>query len=296
MQVLPERDGVNEARDFHPAAQIPCELPDGSRIYVDLDAIAPVGHQHGPCLKGHFWLLVEEPTFRRSGQHTIMKRLTSRWTMVGIPENIQQLKDLLPSVRFIDGGYFRLGATLGTISSYGKNAVGNDALREWCESPNFHEMAEDAMARILKQDAANARPPDPSLSREELDGYPNEFWPYLVRMDSGYIGMAGVHLPPAMLPAYKKWERKNKKENTFIPDPRILDYDIWDQVPPELRPFLAWDDLFDRPGFREPDSTEYEKAMSRKCTKWWNGQMIPKAIEAMEAASSSVANPQEEPK
>jgi len=113
--------------------------------------------------------------------------------------------------------------------------------------------------------------------------YPKEFWPFLDRVDSGVIGMPPEKASAAMLHEYRTWERRNKKEDSFVPDPRILDCDIWQRVPPELRPFLIWDDLFERPGFRAPDGSEYEAAMSRKATKWWNGWIIPQVLDALES-------------
>ena len=67
--------------------------------------------------------------------------------------------------------------------------------------------------------------------------------------------------------------KDEQKGGLLRPGPRILDWKIWHEVPLELKPFLTWDDLFDRPGFRSPDGSEYEKAMSRKATRWWNAMM-----------------------
>ena len=109
-------------------------------------------------------------------------------------------------------------------------------------------------------------------------------------MDSGLIAMPTDKADPAMVRKYRAWARENKREDSFIPDPRIVDSEVWHEVPPELKPFLAWDDLFDRPGFRNPNDTEYEKAMSRKATKWWNEWITPKILKAIEPTSSEDKN------
>ena len=289
MTLRPQDDRVSEVEGFDPGTQKPCRLADGSVLYVDLSAIAPPGHPHGTCLEGHFWLRVEESTMRRRGDSTIMKRLHLCWEMVKRPENMYQLKRLLPVVRVIDGRAIRIGCTLGNFAFHAKDERTAKRIRKWEESAPMDRIADMTGTLIEAQDAANSRPPVPVLSHEELDGYPKGFWPYLVRVDSGCIGMTKESSAgkASLVRRYRTWERKNKKEDSFVPDPRILDYDIWQQVPPELRPFLTWDDLFERPGFRTPDGSEYEKTMSRKATQWWNEMMIPKALAAIEQFSAA---------
>jgi hypothetical protein len=283
MALLPQADRVSDAEGFDPGTQKPLVLPDGSALYVDFDAIAGPGHPHGPCLEGHIWHLAEKPAMRRRGERTIMKRLGARWEMAKRPENIYQIRALLPVIRRIGRRDIRLGCTLGNLTYHVRDENLAELIREWEESPDFTKITEEASGRIEAQDRWNRRPPEPALSEVELDGYPKEFWPFLDRVDSGVIGMPPEKASAAMLHEYRTWERRNKKEDSFVPDPRILDCDIWQRVPPELRPFLIWDDLFERPGFRAPDGSEYEAAMSRKATKWWNGWIIPQVLDALES-------------
>lgn len=283
MALLPQDDRAGDAEGFDPGPQKPLVLPDGSALFVDLAAIAAPGHSHGACLAGHFWHLAEAPVIRRCGDRTIMKRLDSRWEMAKRPQNIYQIRALLPVIRRIGGRDIRLGCALGNLTFLVRDESLAGLIGEWEESSDFNKIAEEASGRIEAQDQWNRRPPEPALSEEELDGYPKRFWPFLDRVDSRVIGMPAEKASAAMLREYRIWEHRNKKEDSFVPDPRILDYDIWQQMPPELRPFLIWDDLFERPGFRAPDGSEYEAAMSRKATTWWNGCLIPQALELLES-------------
>jgi hypothetical protein len=276
LSLLPQDDRVNDAINFDPGSQKPLILPDGSALHIDLAAIAAPGHDHGACLSGHFWHLTEEPTMRRRGKLTIMKRLRIGWKMSAQPQNIREIQNLLPVVRRLDGRYIRLGCTLQELSLRVQNKWISGLLEKWRGSALFDEIASEAKRRISAQDQWNSRLPEPSLTREELDGYPNQFWPFLDRLDTGFIGMSRERADVSVFREYRAWERRNKMEDSFVPDPRIVDYDIWHELPPELRPFLAWDDLFDRPGLRNSDGSEYEEAMVRKATKWWNASMTAK--------------------
>ena len=281
MALRPQDDGACDAVGFDPGSQEPLILSDGSALFVDLDAIAPPGHPHGPCLAGHFWHLSEEPELRRRGERTIMKRLRQRWEMAEIPTNNYQLEDLLPVVRRFEGRFIRLGCTMGKLGFFANDEKLADLIRRWQKSSSFQQVVEDANRRIAAQSRSNARPPAPALTRDELDGYPKEFWPFLVRLPSGYIGMREDVAGSTMFRDYRAWERENKREDSFVPDPRILSYDLWDKVPPELKPFLVWDELFDRPGFLHGGDTEYDRAMSRKATRWWNNWITPQILKVI---------------
>ncbi len=160
-------------------------------------------------------------------------------------------------------------------------------ISKWGESANFHQTADEAKMQLAAQDESNARPPEIVLTVNELDGYPKEFWPFLERLESGLIGMRPENAGPAMFRDYRAWERRNKREDCFVPDPRILAYDLYEKVPPELKPFLVWDELFERPGFRQPQDTEYERAMSRKATDWWNDWIMPQILAELEQKAES---------
>lgn len=282
LALRPQEDGASDAVGFDPGSQKPLVLPDGSSLFIDLDAIAKPGHPHGPCLQGHFWLLVEKADLRRRGERTVMRRNRLRWEMAVKPENIYQRKDLLPVIRCFDGHFIRLGCTIGRLGCLAQDETLSDLIYDWAGSPEFEEIAKEAGDRIAAQDQSNTRPPEPALTAEELDGYPKEFWPFLDRLESGLIGMRADISSLKLRRAYRAWEVANKREDSFVPDPRILDSSIWREVPPELKPFLVWDDLFDRPGFSHKRDTEYERAMGRKATKWWNDWITPQILTAIE--------------
>jgi hypothetical protein len=270
LALRPQEDGTSEALDFYPGSQEPLILPDGSELFVDLDAIAAPDHPHGPCLKGHFWHLSEKPTLRRRGSRTILKNLHPRWEMAEKPGNNHQLKHLLPVVRRFEGRFIHLGCTMGQLGFQTEDEKLAGLIHRWDESPGFRRIADEAKRRIAAQDQSNLRPPAPVLTRDELDGYPKEFWPFLVRLPSGLIGMDESAVGAATFRNYRTWERENKREDTFVPDPRIVDHDVWNEVPPEMKPYLVWDNLFNRPGFTYSADTEYDRAMVRKATRWWN--------------------------
>lgn len=283
MALQPQDDGVSDAVGFDPGSQEPLLLPDGGALFVDFDAIASPGHPHGPCLTGQFWHLTEKPALRRRGERTIMKSLRSQWKMEEKPDNNYQIKDLLPVVRRIGRRFIRLGCTMGELGFRVKDRKISDLILKWDESAQFQQIADEARRRITAQDQANVRPPAPTLTRDELDGYPREFWPFLVRLPSGFIGMREDAVSAAMFRIYRSWERKNKREDSFVPDPRILGHSLWHEVPPELKPYFVWDELFDRPGFRHGRNTEYDQAMSRKATRWWNNWITPQLLKAVAA-------------
>jgi len=270
MALRPQADGVSDAVGFDPGSQEPLVLPDGSALFVDFDAIAAPRHPHGPCLKGHFWNLTEKPELRRRGDRTIMKSLPSQWDMEEKPTNNHQIQYFLPVVRCIEGRFIRLGCSMGDLGFLVKDQKLADLILKWDESAHFGQIADEAKRRIAAQDQSNARPPAPVLTRDELDGYPKEFWPFLVRLPSGCIGMQEDAVSAATFRNYRSWERKNKRGDSFVPDPRILNRALWNEVPPELKPYLVWDDVFDRPGFQYRADTEYDRAMSHKATRWWN--------------------------
>lgn len=287
LALRPQDDRIGDTIGFDPGPQRPCRLPDGTALYADLAAIAPAGH--APCLPGHFWLRTESSVRCRRGNETVMRRISLDWKMVSLPQNDHQLMNLLPAVRLAEGRFIRLGITLGGLSGLAGDKRLKKAVEKWMESASMQKVLAAAHGLIKDQDRANRRPPEPTLCHEELDGYPKEFWPHLVRIESGFIGMTEKSScgDAGLMRRYRTWERMNKKEDSFVPDPRILDWEIWHEVPLELRPFLTWDDLFDRPGFRSPDGSEYEKAMSRKATQWWNEMMIPKVLAAIQASPSA---------
>jgi hypothetical protein len=61
---------------------------------------------------------------------------------------------------------------------------------------------------------------------------------------------------------------------TFVPDPRLMDWPLWDSIPWDLQPFFLYDDLFGKPTVINEGRNEYERAMVRKAVRWNNAQFM----------------------
>jgi len=288
IETRPQADGVNLAKDFNPDGKLVQVLPDGTKLYVDLDAIAPPGHSHGPCLENHFWLRITEAVYRRRGQQVVTIRLSHRWAMTASPQNIRQVDDLLPCIKEVEGQFVQLGVTMGNLFHRVRDRRIQKLLYAWSDTDEFKSLMNEAWRRIKNQDAANSRPSIPRLSEDELQGYPTIFWPYLIRLANGYIGVTteSCQQNPGVWDIYQVWSRQNKVEDSFVPDPRVQEWLEVTQVPMELRPFFHFDNVFDRPGIRHDAKNDYDRAMISKAVRWWNDWMKPQLVAAIKEHSS----------
>jgi hypothetical protein len=193
LDVLPQADGINAATAFDPGVQEPCILPDGSRLYVDLEAIAPPGHNHGGCPEGCFLHLWEKGIFRRRGDRTIMKRLVSDWVTHGIPKSPTGHFPNLPVVRWIDGQFIRVGCTAHELENLSRDPDFKKVVKSWLGSSKICATKEEMLRRIAAQDASNSRSIADKPSKEELEDYPPLFRSFLRTLPNGRIGM-----PPIM--------------------------------------------------------------------------------------------------
>ena len=288
IETLPQTDGINIATDFNPGDQPPLVLANGERLFVDLDAIASPGHAHGPCLMGHFWLQIGTATYRRRTNLVVVTEMRRRWAMTKLPQNRHQLDDLLPCVKETNGQFLRLGVTLGQLFYRVRDSDTKHRIHQWLQGIDFQPVLDEAEGRIRDQDATNLRPKTPILSEEELSGYPPVFWPYLVRLETGFIGMTPERSAdnPGVLDLYEVWARQNKKEDVFLPDPRLLSWEGWKEVPSEYKPFFVIDPVFNRPGVRCHPENDYEKAMIHKAVMWWNKWITPQILGVIEKHES----------
>jgi len=149
----------------------------------------------------------------------------------------------------------------------------------WLEQP-FERVKKQFRQRIVDQLAAAPPQPDLVLSADELEPYPKEFWPWLRRLPDGFIGMTAESCRkcPDMLDIYTVWEKQNKPPRDFTPDPRVAAWVLWPEIPPELRPFFVWDNVFKKPCVTYKSRNDYEHAMIRKAVNWNNAQFT-KAFE-----------------
>lgn len=291
-----EADGCNVIPDFNTYGQTPIQMPDGTRFYAYLDAIAPPGHDHGPVPEGNIFVEVIDAEHRREGDILVTTKLRRRWRLVPIPGTDRMriesaaLIDVLPVVKELDGQFFWIGTNVGGFAWTKLPEAWRQVVRDWEEGEAGQEVRALAKRRLQEQDSANERTPAPILSRDELDGYPREFWPYLRRLKSGLIGMTAESCVtrPDILDLYRIWEKQNKPDDSFIPDPRVMSFPIWELIPVEFRPYLHYDETFGKPSVRFDHRNEYEKAMISKAVAW-NNQLMMEAFQAMEAANRNEA-------
>jgi len=85
-----------------------------------------------------------ENVIRQTGGFTI----DSRWEMAKRPQNIYQLKELLPVIRRIGGRDIRLGCMLGNLSFLVRDEKLAGLIGEWEDSSDFKKIAEEASGRL----------------------------------------------------------------------------------------------------------------------------------------------------
>jgi len=114
-------------------------------------------------------------------------------------------------------------------------------------------------------------------------------------MPSGFIGVTPESCATrwVILDLYKVWADQNKIEDCFVPDPRLLQWDIWNEIPLEFRPFFEMDPLLDRPTVKMHGKNSYEAAMIHKAVMWWNEWMRPYILKAFEEHQNQGGNPPE---
>jgi len=279
-----QENGINAAREFKDEGWPALSLERLGTFHMDLGAIAPPDHSHGPTLEKHFWLREETSEYERIGEDIVMTELKTRWAMAPIPPYEPALKNVIPCVKqTAEGRFIKLGIAFGNLG-YRLKGSHRNAYYRFLESAEFARLNEEAWRRVRAQDAANARPKKPALTEEELLGYPAVFWPYLVRLPTGFIGMTTESCAedPDKLDLYQVWARQNKTEDSFYPEPRMLDWPAWREVPVEFRPFFVYDEMFGRPGVRHDARNDYEKAMIHKAVMWWNGWIAPQMLAVIE--------------
>ena len=289
LEATPQKDRCNDATDFDPQDQSPLVLPEGCKLYVDLNVIAAPGHSHGSILENHFWLRVDEAIYRRRKGQLKVKSFSRRWKMTKLPENRHQVKHSLPCIKETpDGVRIRLGVSIGALFFRVRDGKIQNLLDRWFDSEEFGAVIDEATCRIHAQDESNTRPKKPSLSENELKGYPPIFWPYLTRLETGYIGMtsASSEGDDAVYDFYTIWAQQNKTDDLFLPDPRLFDWVGWEKVPTELKPYFEIDSVFGTPSVRSPNN-EYEKEMIHKAVAWKNEWMIPRALKFIEKSQTT---------
>ncbi|RBP41518.1 hypothetical protein DES53_107351 [Roseimicrobium gellanilyticum] len=277
MRCVPEHDGSNALLGFHPCEETALTLADGTRLHAWLDCVAPPAHSHGPISPGCFWLQTISADHRRRGKHVETLRTRRIWRAVKVPKNDYQLEDFIPLVKEVNGTFFLLGITLRSLP-YGQELpeVWKESIALWKNGVAIHLIREQFVERMTAQMSMNVDAPQPVLSEKELKAYPPEFWPYLLRLSDGTIGMTpdSCRLKPGMLDLYDVWARQNKPDKNRPIDPRLLAWRMWPQIPIELRPFFHFDELFQKPSVRHDARNAYEEEMIRAAVQWNNEWMM----------------------
>ncbi|QIF03950.1 hypothetical protein [Roseimicrobium sp. ORNL1] len=283
MRCVPEHDGSHTLSGFHPCEETALTLPDGTRVHAWLDCVAPPAHSHGPISPGCFWLQTISADHRRWGEHLKTIRTRRVWRAVKVPKNDYQLEDLIPLVKEVNDTFFLLGITLRSLS-FGQKLPGTwkECVEVWKNGVSTHLIREQFVERMTAQMSMNVDAPRPVLGEKDLKAYPPEFWPYLLRLDDGTIGMTpdGCRLKPDMLDLYEVWARQNKPDKNLPIDPRLLAWKMWPQIPVELRPFFHFDELFQKPSVRHNARNPYEEEMIRAAVQWNNEWMMKSLKEA----------------
>lgn len=150
----PQDDRVNELLAFDPSDQEAVVLPDGSRFYFYLDAVAPPEHELGPIAGGCFWLEEHEAEHRRRFDRVVVRRLQRGWRMVKMPTNDFQIRDMIPVVKEVAGRFFLPGIKTGQLQRGQRFPKGwRPLIYAWLEQPlgrameKFHQRILDQLAR-----------------------------------------------------------------------------------------------------------------------------------------------------
>jgi hypothetical protein len=284
MDMVPQADGINSADEFDPQDQKPFELPDGSKLYVDLSAIAAPGHKLGPCFEGHFWLRKDTAILRRRKDRVIVRRFEHSWHMEPFPlrppgtcREQRYLDECIPCIRETGGQYIYLGLSLQRVRQIVSGCTLGTTSTPWKDLPPYVEILDQAEQRIKAQDSCNSRPGSTPLTDYELWGYPPEFWLYLVRLENGFISMTidSCQGKTELLKEYKAWAKKAKiREIKFAPDQQLLEWEHWSEVPVEYKPYYYWDTMFgDRPSVTMGSyDNKYESTMASKVRNWYDNK------------------------
>lgn len=153
---LPQDDRVNELLDFDPRDQEPLSLPDGSRFYVYLDAVAPPDHANGQLREGYFWLEEHSPVHRRRKDRVIVREIKREWKMVEIPANDYQMIDMMPVVKEMSGRFFLPGIIAGKMQ-FGQifPEEWQSLVSAWMDAP--FERAKQAFRRRIQEQISAPR-------------------------------------------------------------------------------------------------------------------------------------------
>ncbi len=152
----PQDDRINELEDFDPGDQEPLTLPDGSRFYVYLNAVAPPDHNNGPLKEGYFWLEEHSPVHRRRKDRVLVREIKRVWKMVEAPSNDYKMTDMMPMVKEVNGRFFLPGINAGKmqfVQIFPKKW--QSLVSAWMDGP--FEKAKQAFRRRIQEQVSTSR-------------------------------------------------------------------------------------------------------------------------------------------
>lgn len=287
--VRPDARRVGVLPAFDPGNQTPLDLPDGSRLWVDLSGLAGADDQPGPVTPGMLWVRTCVVAARRRKDRVVLREASFVWELRPEPTNDHQLRNLLPVVKEVDGEFLLTGLTLGKVwwQDDPRSDEDKDWIQEWTEGAAWLRLRPQVIDRLNDQRAAHQLAPKPVLDADELAPFPAVFHPWLRRTGDGFVRLdeTAAAAFPKIIADYRAWDAAERhRERDSIPDPRLLAWPPWNELPADLRPWFAWDEFLNRPrplSLRHPSA--YEKAMCRQALNWWNQWMIAGIRDAMES-------------
>jgi len=278
--VRPDAKRVGVIQEFDPGDQDPLELPDGGRLWVDLNGLAGGDNQPGPVTPGTLWVRVCHVAARRRSDRVVLREAVQTWELQPEPTNEHQLRNLLPVVKEVDGVFLVTGLSMGKVwwGDYPVGGEEKDWIKQWVEGAAWERLRPSVIERLNAQRAAHQNAPTPVLESEELEPFPPVFHPWLRRDADGFIRLdeSAAERFPRVIADYRAWEASERNhEREWILDQRFLAWASWNEVPVDLRPWFEWETMFQRPGpMSLRNGRPYETAMCRRALNWWNGWMI----------------------
>jgi len=292
-RVRPDARCVGVVTDFEPGDQTPLELPDGGRLWVDLSGLAGGGHQPGPVRPGTLWVRTCQVSLRRRADRVVLREAVQTWKLLPEPTNDHQLRNLLPVVKEVDGVFLLTGLSLGKVwwQDYPETGKKKEWIEQWTEGAAWERLRPRIVERLNAQRSAHQKAPHPVLEHEELVPFPPIFHSWLRRGEDEFIRLdenAAANFPK-IIADYRAWDAAERgRERDGILDTRVSRWPYWNEVPVDLRPWFAWDEMFDRPGpLSLRHASAYEKAMCRRALNWWNKWMIAGIRDALTKESQA---------
>jgi hypothetical protein len=146
---------MNELPEFDPGDQEPLQLPDGSRFYFYLGAVAPPDHPLGSVTSGCFWLEDFQVEHRRRRNQVLVHRFNREWVEEDIPHSDYALSAMIPIVKEMEDRFFLPGITTHDLQFAQRFPESwRPLVKIWLEAP-LHRAQEHFKQRMMDQTGAD---------------------------------------------------------------------------------------------------------------------------------------------